>query len=40
MTSLKKKSAVILFLLLIGITGYSQIQSLMKIKMRKIMKLN
>ena len=27
MTSLKKKSAVILFLLLIGIIGYSQIQS-------------
>ena len=27
MTSLKKRSAVILFLLLIGIIGYSQIQS-------------
>ena len=31
MTSLKKKSAVILFLLLIGITGYSQIQSVSQI---------
>ena len=27
MTSLKKRSAVILFFILIGITGYSQIQS-------------
>ena len=31
MTSLKKKSAVILFLLLISITGYSQIQSVSQI---------
>ena len=31
MTSLKKKSAVVLFLLLIGITGYSQIQSVSQI---------
>ena len=31
MTSLKKRSAVVLFFLLIGIIGYSQIQSVSQI---------